>query len=109
MLLYNITTKVDHHIVENWIEWQNTVYIPEIMNTGFFSSHHFYRLLDHDDHEGSTFVLQFETSSRDAYDTYLKDFAPLLKQKVIDRWGEKTISFRTLLEPVDKPESLNEA
>ncbi len=36
MFVYNITTKVDNTIEEEWILWQKKIHIPEILSTGFF-------------------------------------------------------------------------
>jgi hypothetical protein len=99
MLIYNITTKVDHIILNEWLQWQKEIHIPEIMATGLFSEHRFYKLLEHDDHEGGIFVTQFITSRED-YDKYLLQYAPQLRQKSLDKWNDKVVSFRTLLQNV---------
>jgi hypothetical protein len=99
MLIYNITTKVDHIILNEWLQWQKEIHIPEIMATGLFSEHRFYKLLKHDDHEGGIFVTQFITSQKD-YDRYLLQYAPQLRQKTLDKWNDKVVSFRTLLQNV---------
>ena len=100
MFIYNITTKVDHAVLEDWLQWQKEIHIPEIMNTGLFSEHRFYQLLEHDEEEGKTFVTQFLARTRNDYDQYLSAFAPGLKKKALEKWGDHVISFRTLLQNV---------
>lgn len=100
MFIYNITTKVDHAILSEWLQWQKNVHIPDIMSTGLFREHHFFQLLEHEEEEGKTFVIQFITSTRINYDKYLTDFAPQLRKKSLEKWGDKVISFRTLLQNV---------
>lgn len=100
MFIYNITTKVEHSIVDQWIRWQKEIHIPEIMETGFFSDHRFYKLLEHDDEEGAIFATQFFADSRDDYDKYILQSAPSLRKKAIEAWGDKAVSFRTLLQNV---------
>lgn len=100
MFIYNITTKVDHAILNQWLQWQKEVHIPEIMATGLFTDHRFYKLLEHDDHEGGIFVTQFLTASKEDYDKYLLQYAPQLRQKTLDKWNDKVVSFRTLLQNV---------
>ncbi len=100
MFIYNITTKVDHAILNKWLEWQKEIHIPEIMATGFFTEHRFYKLLEHDDHEGEIFVTQFLATSKEDYDRYLRQYAPQLRQKTLDKWNDKVVSFRTLLQNV---------
>ena len=98
MLIYNITTKVDHTVLDEWLKWQTDIHIPEIMATGFFYEHRFYELLEHDEEEGKTFVVQFLTHKKDDYHEYLHQFAPQLRKKSLEKWGQHVISFRTLLQ-----------
>lgn len=100
MIIYNITTKVDHSVYEEWLQWQKDIHIPEIMGTGFFSEHRFYKLLEHDDDEGKIFVTQFIANTRQDYDTYIKEFSSILRNKSLEKWGDKVVSFRTLLQNV---------
>lgn len=100
MFIYNITSKVDHAILNEWLQWQKEIHIPEIMATGFFYEHRFYQLLEHDEEEGKIFVTQYLAESKADYDKYLQLFAPQLRDKSIRRWGEQIVSFRTLLQNV---------
>ena len=100
MFIYNITAKVDHAIVDEWLQWQKEIHIPEIMATGFFAEHRFYKLLEHDDDEGKIFVTQFVTHSKAEYDLHLKQFATQLTKKVLDKWNDKVVSFSSLLQNV---------
>lgn len=100
MFVFNTTTKVDHPVLNKWIQWQMSIYIPEVMATGFFTEHRFYKLLDHDDNEGAIYVTQFLVSSKEVYQQYLQQRAPQLQQKVLDEWGDKIVSFSTLLQNV---------
>ncbi len=101
MLLYNITTKVDNAIVNEWLQWQKEIHIPEIMDSGLFHEYRLYRLLGQDDTEGKTYVTQFFIDSENNYQKYLQHFAPGLREKAIGQWGDQIISFRTLLQNVD--------
>lgn len=100
MFVYNITTKVDHTILVEWIQWQKEIHIPEIMATNLFTEYKFYQLLGHDDEGGKNFVIQFIANLRADYDTYLEQFASQLQKKTLERWGDKTVSFRTFLQNV---------
>lgn len=98
MLIYNITTKVNHEVLTEWLKWQTEIHIPDIMATGLFYEHRFYQLLEHDEEEGKTFVTQFLTHSRSDYQKYIELFAPGLRDKASGKWGQQVISFRTLLQ-----------
>ena len=100
MFIYNVTTKVDHSICDEWQLWQKNIHIPEIMKSGLFYEHRFYQLLEHDDEEGKTFVTQFITKTKSDYEKYIRDFAPDLRKKSQEKWSDKVISFRSLLKNV---------
>jgi hypothetical protein len=100
MIIYNITFKVDHESVKAWMEWQKQIHIPEMIDTGCFYDHRFYELLEQEEEDGKTFVIQFYARSKSNYDNYLENFAAKLKQKSAEKWNEHVISFRTLLQNV---------
>lgn len=100
MFIYNITIKVDHEILNDWIQWQREVHIPEMIATGCFSDHRFYELLEHEEEDGKTFVIQFFSNTRSDYEKYLTEFAPALRKKSLDKWNGHAIAFRTLLQNV---------
>ncbi len=100
MLVYNITTKVGHAILNEWLKWQKEIYIPEMMKTKLFYEHRFYQLLEHDDEAGKTFVTQFLANSKTDYQKYLEQFASDLHKRSLEKWNERVISFTTLLQNV---------
>lgn len=100
MIIYNITIKVNNSISDEWLKWQLEEHIPEIMSTGLFDQYKFFRLLDQDDTDGPTFVLQYYTGERKYYDQYIKEHAPKLREKAFIKWGDGFIAFRSLLESV---------
>ena len=93
--------KVSPAIEEKWLEWQKHEHIPEIMSTGFFVEYKFYRLLEHDDSEGKTYIIQYFAVSIENYNEYVKQFSPMLRNKAITKWGDQFISFRSVLEVVN--------
>jgi Domain of unknown function (DUF4286) len=101
MIVYNITVKVRWDILEDWLVWQLEQQIPAVLATGSFDGHRFYRLLEQDEQEGPTFVVQYFTSSRERYQQFMIEFAPALQQEGWDKWGNGFIAFRTLMALVD--------
>lgn len=98
MIIYNITFKVDHESIEDWMNWQKQIHIPEMIATGCFYDHRFYELLEHEEEDGKTFVIQFYASSKNDYEKYLQNFAAGLRQKSKSKWSDHVVSFRTLLQ-----------
>lgn len=100
MIVYNITLKIDPEIEKEWVNWQKKEHIPEIMSTKLFSEYKFFHLLEQDETDGITFVIQYFSSTMENYDQYIEKFAPLLRKKSNERWGDSVISFRTIMELV---------
>jgi hypothetical protein len=100
MIVNNITCKVRWEILESWLNWQLEEQIPATLATGLVDGYELYRLLEQDEEEGPTFIIQFFTSSRERYDRFSKEFEPGLKQAGWAKWGDGFIAFRTLMESV---------
>ena len=100
MIIYNITTKVHASIDNAWLQWQKEEHIKEIMVTGFFSAYKIFRLLEQDDADGNTYAIQYTAHTKADYQNYIKIHAPLLQQKALKKWGDKIISFRSVLEVI---------
>ena len=98
MIVYNISSKVRWEIVEPWLVWQLEEQIPAVLATKLFDGHQLYRLLEQDEEEGPTFVIQFFTTSMERYQEFVTEFAPALQQAGWEKWGNGFIAFRTLLE-----------
>ncbi len=37
MIIYNVTVKIDNDVVAEWLNWMQTVHIPDVMQTGYFT------------------------------------------------------------------------
>ena len=98
MVVYNITTKVHHSIDADWLRWQKDIVIPETIATGCFTSAKIFRLLEQDDSEGNTYALQCAVENIDRYNEYVNEHATLFRKKALEKWGNKIISFHSLLE-----------
>lgn len=101
MVVYNITTKVTWQIADEWLKWQQEEHIPEMLATLLFADHKIFKLLEQDDDEGSTFTIQFFFSDVEKYETYIRLHSARLRDKAIRRWGDQSISFRTLMQLVN--------
>lgn len=100
MIVYNITIKILAEIEQEWLAWQKEDHIPGIMSTGKFTGYKFFRLLDQDEEDGLTFVIQYFANSRKDYDDYIEKDAPALRDEAMKRWGNQFIAFRTIMEEI---------
>jgi predicted ATP-dependent endonuclease of OLD family len=101
MIVYNITIKITPEIEKDWVAWQKSEHIPDVMASEQFTEYKFYRLLEQENDDGITYVVQYFTSSIENYNCYIDETAPLLRQKAIEKWGNKFIAFRTLMQVVN--------
>ncbi len=100
MIVYNLSMKVDPVIEKEWITWQQEEHIPEILATGLFTEHKFFRLLEQDESDGITYVIQYFAPSLENYKLYIEKFAPMLRKKAIEKWNDQFIVFRTVMKIV---------
>jgi Domain of unknown function (DUF4286) len=101
MIVYNITYKVRWDILEGWLAWQLEEQVPVVLATGLFTGHRLYRLLDQDEEEGPTFVIQYFASSEEQYRRFIIEFAPAIQQSARGKWGDGFIAFHTVMASVD--------
>ena len=100
MYIYNVTTKVHTTIQNEWLQWLQEEHIPEIIKTGCFTSTSILQLLETDDTEGPTFAVQFKADSKGLYNQYMEKFAGIMRQRSFDKWGDKVIAFRSLMQVI---------
>ncbi len=100
MIVYNISIKIAPEIEEEWVSWQKNEHIPDVMSSGQFTENKFYRLLEQNETDGITYVVQYFASSLENYNRYINDRAHQLRQKALDKWGNQFIVFRTVMEVV---------
>lgn len=101
MIIYNVTLNVDDSIHEEWLLWMQQTHVPEVMATGLFQSSKMLRLLTRQtDETGETYAIQYHAKTIQDYFTYQEQYAPTLQQKTLDKYGNKLLAFRTLMEEV---------
>ena len=100
MFVFNITYKVEHEIVAEWMQWQKEIEIPEIIATECFYDFRFYELVI-DEEDGRTFATQFFAYSKSDYNRYHEIFYPTIKTRSFEKWKENVVSFSTILKNVE--------
>lgn len=100
MILYNVTVAIDKRVENEWVEWMKETHIPEVLETNQFVEHRFFKVLNTEDPESSSYSVQYFAESMDQLNMYLAAFAPELQQKHHLRFPNQFAAFRTLLERV---------
>ncbi len=100
MIIYNVTVNINHEVHNEWLLWMKEVHIPEVLGTGIFTESKMLRLIGDEDSGGITYAVQYTCGSMSDYEKYRDNFAPGLQQKALDKFKDKFVAFRTLLETV---------
>ncbi len=101
MILYNVTINVEQSVEEEWLRWMRTEHMLDVLNTKMFVTARVFQLLEVEQSEGTTtYAVQYFANNRADYERYQQEFAPRLQQEAQQRYGGKTVSFRTLMEEV---------
>jgi hypothetical protein len=101
VFVYNVTIKVENEFLDDWMRWAKEVQIPAILATGCFYDYRFYELMELNEADGQTFVLQFLADSKSDYNRYMQIHHSRLRQHSREKWDDHVVSFRTLLKNVE--------
>ena len=100
MIIYNVTWKVDWSIHDEWVAWMRDYHIPKVLATGCFVKNNFSRLLEVEEDDGPTYSLQYYADTRADYQRYIDVYAPAFREENVQKWGDRFIAFRSLMELV---------
>ena len=101
MIIYNITTKVHNNIAAEWLQWLKNIHVKDVMESECFTEYKIVQLLEIDETDGPTFAVQFGAESKGLYNRYIEKFAGEMRKRSFDKWGDKFISIRTVMQIVD--------
>ncbi len=99
MIVYSVTVSIETEITEEWLTFMKTMHIPQVMDTGCFLSHRIQRLLDPPSEPGfDTFNMQYEVPSLMDLDRYRAEFAPAIQRDHEEKYKDRFVAFRSVLE-----------
>ncbi|NNE29020.1 MAG: DUF4286 family protein [Saprospiraceae bacterium] len=101
MILYNVTLNVDTDVHEDWLAWMKAIHIPDVMDTGCFKSYRICQLLRQAE-EGITYSIQYICEDTKTLHFYQVNHAPELQKEHQERYGDKVLAFRSLLEVIEE-------
>ena len=101
MIVYNVTCNVTKDVAEEWLSWMQEVHIPDVMETGLFTKYRLVKVMHNQPgDEGFNYSIQYHTENEHKLNEYQTVHGPGLKQKTLEKYGEKVLAFRTLLEVI---------
>lgn len=102
MIIYNVTIKIEPEISTEWGIWMRDEHIPEVMATGLFTSYRLLRILNDQEEDGLTYAIQYTCPSSASFDRYLKEFAQELQRKHSEKFHNKFVAIRTLMQVIEE-------
>lgn len=102
MIVYNVTCNVENPMANEWLEWMKTVHIPEVMATGCFVENKILKLHNPEtDDEGINYAIQYTCDSIETLERYRSEFGPGLQTKTLEKYGNKVLAYRSVLEIIE--------
>ncbi len=97
MIIYNVTVNIENDVHDEWLGWMKAKHVPDVMATGCFVENKICKVLVEEE-QGITYSFQYTCNSMDDLKEYQRLHAPRLQKEVADRYANKFVAFRTLLE-----------
>ena len=96
-IIYNVTVNIDDSVHDEWLEWMQTQHIPDVMSTGYFLENKICKILVDED-SGRCYSIQYTCASMNDLQEYQKHHASRLQKIHTEKYKDKFVAFRTLLE-----------
>ena len=100
MYIYNVTIKIQPADKEEWLAFMLNEHIPEVLAARKFTDYWVCHLLDQDESDGLTYIIQYYFNDIPDYVDYQKNHAPALQKKHTDKFKDRFVAFRTVMEVV---------
>jgi hypothetical protein len=98
--IYNVTIKITQDIATEWLQWLKQEHVADVIATGCFTHATILQLLEVDNSEGPTYAVQYFAESKSLYNLYIEKYAAQMRQKGYDKWGDKFIAFRSIMQVI---------
>lgn len=99
MYIYNVTVNIDESVHAEWLTWIQA-HIPEVLNTGKFTSAKLTQVLVEEEMGGVTYSIQYTTKTKEDLQAYYKEDAERLRRDGMKKFADKMLAFRTELKVV---------
>src|SRR5699024_10361366 len=103
MYIYNITTNIEQDIHEEWLEWMENVFIPEMLATKKFSKALMTRVHIEEEMGGDTYSVQYTAKNAIDFQYFLDHHLDRI-QKLNKEFEGRTVSFSTKMKIVHSHE-----
>jgi hypothetical protein len=90
---------VDHAVEAEWMAWMKQIHVPDVLKTGCFVECKIFKLMS-EESEGTTYSFQYFAEKTEQIVLYQEKYGAALQADVHQRYGDKVMSFRSLLKQV---------
>jgi hypothetical protein len=97
MIVYNVTYQVTHDLLDAWRSWLTESRIPAMKQTGLVGDHRIFQLLDQDETEGLTYVVQYHLSDLESFRSFEQCFPRLRNEPVPEAFFPRCMAFQTVM------------
>lgn len=101
MYIYNVTFSVEKEIIEEFIAFVKSEFIPLSLECDGFSRPVLARVSHDLDPKTSNFALQFSADTVEDINLWYEDRGSGLFSRVMSRWGQRAVYFQTVLETIE--------
>ena len=99
MIIYNVTVNIENDVHDEWLKWMKNEHIPDVMKTNCFIENKICKVLVTEE-QGTTYSIQYTAPDMQTLERYQREYAPQLQKEHSERFANKFVAFRTLLEVV---------
>ncbi len=98
MIIFNTTYCVPEAVFRKWNTWLQEIYIPRMLETGYFFEPRVCKILNPAQDSESSYSVQFSTESEERLLAWNKEFGEEFKNSFTITFGNEVLYFSTLLE-----------
>ncbi|MCK5782296.1 MAG: DUF4286 family protein [Flavobacteriales bacterium] len=97
-VLYNITYNVDESVIEDWLTWMKSEFIPKLVATEFFESANMVKILVEEEMGGVSYAVMYKSPNLEILENFVVNHSHKFNKELSDKFGQKALTFMTLLE-----------
>lgn len=103
MIIYSVTVSLELDIEEEWLEWMQQKHLTDVMNTGYFQSYRFHKIMEPVvDPERVSYNTLYAIESREKLDLYQREAGPQLQHEQQERFGDQALAIRVILNQISQ-------
>jgi len=97
-VLYNITYNVDESVLEEWLSWMKSEFIPKLLATKYFESANMVKILVEEEMGGVSYAVMYKSKNLETLEDFVVEQSAKFNKELSDKFGQKVLTFMTLLE-----------